>query len=40
MSDLARYRSMLRETAGQKFGAKPPQPATGYMKNVTRARRS
>lgn len=31
MGDMA----LLRETAGQKLGAKPLQPATGYTKNVT-----
>ena len=31
MGDMA----LLRATAGQKLGAKPPQPATGYTKNVT-----
>ena len=25
MGDMARYRSLLRETAGEKLGAKPPQ---------------
>lgn len=31
MGDMA----LLRATAEQKLGAKPPQPATGYERNVT-----
>ena len=31
MGDMA----LLCESAGQQLGAKPPQPATGYTKNVT-----
>ena len=31
MGDMA----LLRETAVQKLGAKLPQPATGYERNVT-----
>ena len=31
MGDMA----LLRETAGQKLGAKLPQPTTGYERNVT-----
>ena len=27
--------ALLRETAEQKLGAKPPQPAEGYTKKVT-----
>ena len=31
MGDMA----LLCESAGQKLGAKPTQPSTGYTKNVT-----